>query len=230
MRVAAIIASGGVGKRISSAKKKQFLSVNDKPLLAHSIYPFQECKLINEIVIVAPKEEVERTEEEIVKANKYTKVSSVVTGGEQRQDSVYNGLLALKKIPDYVCIHDGVRPFVKIEQIEQALDAAKPSEALIFAFPVRNTIKEADKSGRVNITLARDKLWEVCTPQIFSYKIIMDAHKKALKDQYYATDDAALVERMNKEVKIFHCSATNIKVTHPVDVKIAQAIMADWSY
>lgn len=230
MRVAAIIASGGEGKRFSSLEKKQFQDLFGRPVLAHSTYPFQKSDLINEIVLVVPEEDLEFTREKVVNPFGLTKVSSIVAGGTKRQDSVFNGLSNLKNEPDFVFIHDGVRPFVKIEEIEKAFLEVEKYGAVIFAIPARNTIKKVDSTKNVMKTFSRDELWEAQTPQIFRYDWILEAFKRAFDENYYATDESTLIERVGHCVKVFPCSPENIKITYPVDLKLAQGILGEWRY
>ena len=230
MQTAAIIASGGVGKRFSTSSKKQFESLKGKPVLAHSIYPFQKSSLINEIVLVVPSEDIGMTEREIVDHFGFTKVKAVIAGGKERQDSVYAGLQNFKTKPDIVLIHDGVRPFIKIQEIEASISEARENGAVIFATKARNTIKKVSPSQKIISTFMRDEIWEAQTPQTFQYELILEAFKKAMNDKYYSTDDAALVERIGREVKVLEGSPFNIKITYPIDFKIAEAILEEWSY
>ena len=230
MHTCAIIVCGGSGKRFSGNCKKQYALLSNKPVLAHTIYPFQKSDSIDEIVLVVPKDDIETVKSSIVEKFEFTKVTNVVAGGEQRQDSVYNGLRSIKKIPDKVFIHDGVRPFIRIKEIEAAAKASQESNALIFAIKPRNTVKEIDESGDIVKTHKRENLFEALTPQIFSYDIIMTAHELAKEKNYYSTDDSALVERIGEKVKVFEGSSENIKLTFESDMLIAKKIMENWSY
>lgn len=227
-KIAAIIAGGGRGERFSSKFKKQFFKVKGKPLFAHSIHPFQRCKRITEIILVVPKEDLKEAAR-MIKAFGLSKVTSVVRGGQKRQDSVYNGLKSLKTKPKYVLVHDAVRPFVKISEIEKALGEVRRCKALIFATPAKNTIKTVS-GKKVSRTIMREKLWEAHTPQIFDFGLLMRAYKKAYREGFYGTDDAELTERLGAKVQVFPCAAENIKITNPADRKFLEAIMKDWRW
>jgi len=230
MQVAAIIAGGGEGRRFSSKVRKQFLEIKNKPVLAHSIYPFENSGIINEIVVVVPKNSTELAKKEIVAGYHYKKVSCVVAGGEKRQDSVWEGLKNLKQKPDYVYIHDGARPFIKISDIEKSFLDVQKYSALIFAVRAGNTIKRVGKDLVIVETLNREELWEAQTPQVFRFDLIKDAFQKAYSEKFYSTDDSSLLERLGKKVKIFQGSPLNIKITFESDLDFAKAIMENWSF
>lgn len=227
--VTAIVVSGGRGKRFSSRQKKQYSIINDKPIIIHSLHPFQHASIIDDIVLVVPGDDIDYVSD-LINKHGVKKVRKVVAGGEQRQDSVYEGIKHLNVSCEYVFIHDAVRPFIKMKDIAEGLDAAKKKGAVVFAIPARNTIKRADEDGKIIATLKRDELYEIQTPQIFKWEILIDAYKDAFNNGYYSTDDAALVERMGQTVEIFPGSPENIKITYEADLKTAKAIMEGWKY
>jgi 2-C-methyl-D-erythritol 4-phosphate cytidylyltransferase len=230
IRTAAIIASGGVGKRFSSSSKKQFCKINGKPLLYWSILPFQKSPFINRIVIVVTGEDMAYVRKAIVEKYKLTKVDCLIEGGRERQDSIFNGLRFMGEKPDYVFIHDGVRPFVKLKEIREALKAVRKGKGVIFATRARNTIKRVKANGSIIETIPRGELWEAHTPQVFDYDMILGAYKKAYRKKIYSTDDASLVEAIGKSVNVFPCSNENMKVTYRSDLKSASKILKAWRY
>jgi 2-C-methyl-D-erythritol 4-phosphate cytidylyltransferase len=154
----------------------------------------------------------------------------VVPGGETRQASVYQGLLALEKAVDAcdpVVIHDGVRPFVTREQIEACVSAAKQNGACILAVPAQDTLKQVkDDSTLIDTTLARHNVWLAQTPQAFTYALIRSAHERAHEDGVTGTDDAMLVERISHPVRVIPGSRMNFKITTPDDLALAEALAA----
>ncbi len=195
-----------------------FAPVAGKPILAHTLSVFELCSAIDEIVLVVGKHEIEAAGDLVGRFN-CGKVKSIVAGGSQRQDSVYNGLAAVTG--DIVAIHDAARPMVTCEIIERCVAAAREFEACIAAVPVIDTIKVADAQGAVAGTIDRSNLWSVQTPQAFSTQLVRAAYERAYADAFYATDDAALVERLGHKVSIVEGSYDNIKITTPADMSLA---------
>ena len=178
------------------------------------------------MVLVTSSEWVTYVAQEVVDRFDFKKVRKIVAGGEQRQDSVFAGLKALEGPPDFVAIHDSVRPFVSVEKIQVAINSCKEHGAAILAVRPKDTIKK-EKSGFVDKTPDRSLLWSVQTPQVFKYNLIMRAYDKAFKDGVYQTDDSALVERIAGKVKIVEGDDDNIKITVPMDLKWAEMKLVD---
>jgi 2-C-methyl-D-erythritol 4-phosphate cytidylyltransferase len=167
---------------------------------------------------------VDFVEQEVVERFAFAKVSGVVCGGMERQDSVYAGLRALHPPPDVVAIHDGARPFVTIDRITAVVAAGTEHGAAILAVCPRDTVK-TDAAGFVGKTLNRQTLWNVQTPQVFRYELAVRAHEQARQDGVYDTDDAALVERLGQRVKVVEGNSENIKVTIPADLRFAEYLL-----
>jgi 2-C-methyl-D-erythritol 4-phosphate cytidylyltransferase len=216
----AIIAAAGRSERMSG-RDKLFAVVGGKPLLAHTLSAFDVCRGVDRVVLVLSPENMERGRELVAEAG-LSKVAAVCQGGERRQDSVRNGLEALASC-QWVVIHDGARPLVTVELIEQGLEAAKETGAAIAALPIRDTIKEVKRLGLIGRTLSRGQLWAAQTPQVFRHDILLEAHRRA---QGEATDDAALVEKLGYQVKVFEGSPWNIKVTTAADLTLVDALLA----
>ncbi|HZX44483.1 MAG TPA: 2-C-methyl-D-erythritol 4-phosphate cytidylyltransferase [Candidatus Nanoarchaeia archaeon] len=221
----AIIVAAGEGKRMKSRVNKILMMLDDKPVIYHSILPFNNSALIDRIILVARREDIVDINH-LVKESKFSKVI-IAEGGEERQDSVFNGIKAIKeaKADDIVLVHNGANPFVDDKLIEEVIDSAKQDGACAAAIRAKDTIKEVDLEGYVVKTLERKKLWQMQTPQAAQYKILVKALVKASNDEYIGTDDAELIERSGHKVKIIECSKDNFKVTTPSDLENAKLVL-----
>jgi 2-C-methyl-D-erythritol 4-phosphate cytidylyltransferase len=225
MKADAVIVSAGKGLRFMEGKKKQFHFLEGKPILAHTLDQFETCPLIQSIRLVAGQEDMDYCLKEIIEKYRFQKVSQIVPGGKRRQESVKNGIDALPKDADIVVIHDGVRPFVTKAMIEDSIHSAVRYGAVILAMPVKDTIKMSNPDGTVLKTLDRESLWQVQTPQTFKVQVIKEAYFKAAEDAFIGTDDASLVERLGVKVHILPGSYTNIKITTPEDLWLANLFL-----
>ncbi|MGI6010817.1 MAG: 2-C-methyl-D-erythritol 4-phosphate cytidylyltransferase [Ruminococcus sp.] len=219
----AIVLAAGKGKRMGTRVQKQYLEVCGKPVLYYTLKCFQESPVIDEVILVTGKEEIEYCREKIVKNYHFTKVSGIVAGGDQRYDSVYEGLKICQNC-NYVFIHDGARPFVDEEILEEALAAVREYGACVAAVPSKDTVKIVNDDGIISDTPDRNKVWIVQTPQVFSYELIRGAYDKMMKLPHsHVTDDAMVVEWMEKRpVKVTKGSYYNIKITTPEDMQLAE--------
>lgn len=218
----AIIPSAGKGKRFGG--KKNYLSLNGTPVLARTIETLGDCPLIEAIVVVTRGEDIEYVKNSIVKKFNLKKVTAVVKGGKERQDSVAAGLLAAGRGFDFVLVHDGARPLVTQGILEHAIKAAYRHGASIAAMPPKDTIKEI--RGRfIKKTIPRNTLVSVQTPQVFKYDILKRAFEAAAKDVFRSTDEAALVERLGVKIIPTQGSYENIKITTKEDLAIAELIL-----
>lgn len=225
MKISAIIPAAGQSSRMGLGKNKQFLLLSGKPVLAHTLTIFQASAEIEEIIIVAASGEEEYCQREIVDRYGFSKVSQVIAGGKERQDSVYQGILALQSDTDLVVVHDGARPFLTTEMISTAIQSSLNSDGAIAAVPVKDTIKIVNSEGIVKTTPCRDQIWSVQTPQTFRYSILRKAHEKARNEGFLGTDDASLVERTGGKIRVIPGSYENLKVTTPEDLIIGEAIL-----
>jgi 2-C-methyl-D-erythritol 4-phosphate cytidylyltransferase len=205
-----------------AGRDKIFFPLGGYPLLAYAVTPFQESRLIRDIVLVLNRNNLKKGQE-LADKQCWSKVAEICLGGERRQDSVTQGLRRLKDC-EWVFIHDGARPFVDQEMIHRGLEAAQETGAAIAAVPVKETVKVA-QAGVVQETLPRQNLWVVQTPQVFRFDIITSAYEQASKEVTEATDDAMLVERSGYKVKLYAGSYDNIKITTPQDLQLAKAIL-----
>jgi len=227
VRTAAIITAAGAGIRMGGDQLKQFMELAGRPILAVTLDRFDLCPDIDGIVLVVPPGKVDYCRREIVEKYESAKVKKVVAGGEKRQDSVRLGLEATEGYYPLVLIHDGVRPLVPPELISRIVRAASQYRAVIPAIAARETVKEADRDGLVVKTHDRRCLWLVQTPQAFRYEDILEAHRRALEENWEEiTDDALLMERTGVPVKIIEGSEENIKITTPQDLELARFLLS----
>jgi 2-C-methyl-D-erythritol 4-phosphate cytidylyltransferase len=185
---------------------------------------FDSCSLVDEIFLVIPREDVEYCQKKIISLLDLKNHINLVHGGDKRQDSVYNGLKAITKNTETVVIHDGVRPFIQPEDLKECILVSKKYGACILGTPASDTLKRVNKSDIIETTLSRENIWLAETPQAFKYDLILKAHETARRDGYVGTDDASLVERMGKDVKIINGGRFNIKITKKEDLVIAKAM------
>lgn len=221
--VSAIILAGGKGKRMGKDISKQFILVKDKPIIYYTIKKFSDCKLIDEIILVLPKDEIEYCKKEVLE--KYSlKVDKIIEGGKERQDSVYNGLKALKN-SDIVLIHDGARPFVSEKIILEGIENAKKYGAAAPGVMPKDTIKVKDELSFSKETLKRESLIAIQTPQVFKKDIIVKCHERVREDNISVTDDTMVVERYGYKVYLYDGDYTNIKVTTPEDLILCEYLV-----
>jgi len=218
-KVGAVIAAAGSSQRMGGVDKI-FLSVVGKPLLAHVLDVFQECNMVDQIVIVLNEASLEQGRL-LVEEEGFSKVIGICPGGERRQDSVAEGLKRLEGC-HWVVIHDGARPCLTLDLIEKGLGEAHQTGAAIAAVPVKETIKVVEAEGTIQDTPCRENLWVAQTPQVFRFDIIMEAYRQRKGE---ATDDASLVEALGYKVKIYLGSYDNIKVTTSEELALAEIIL-----
>ena len=224
--VVALVPAAGRGLRMGGTVPKQFLSLGGEPLIIQSLRTLQAAPVVDRIVLAVPLADVEYCENEIVLRHRFTKVTKVVAGGIERQDSVRNALAQVPSETEIVLIHDAVRPFVTLQMIAEVVAAARKEGAAIIALPMRDTVKQVRTDGTIERTVDRSPLWFAQTPQAFRRDWIEIAHKKAYAEGIRATDDAFLVEWLGHSVAVVEGSGENIKVTRPEDLVIGEAILA----
>ncbi len=225
MKVGAIIAAAGFGRRMKADRPKQLLALNGIPIIIHTIRKFDISRVIDYIIVTAPRESVIEVSE-LIKSAEFQKPVIVVEGGERRQDSVASGLNHLQPGTDIVAVHDGVRPFVSTDDIENAVRQAERTGAAVLAVPIVDTVKQVEKDV-IDSTLTREHLVLAQTPQVFRTEILKQAFDRATKDEYYGTDESSLVERLGHPVAIVRGSERNIKITRPSDLSLARAFLEE---
>jgi len=232
----AIILAAGQGKRMNSAVQKQYLLINNKPVLYYALKAFEDS-IVDDIVLVAGNAEIGFCQREIVEKYGLQKVRIITAGGKERYHSVACGLSAITWECDYVFIHDGARPFVDIGMIERAFISVQKTSACVVGMPVKDTIKLADENGYVESTPDRSLVWQIQTPQVFERELITAAYQKLLSNEetiqngnVSITDDAMVVEYfMNKQVKLVEGSYRNIKITTPEDLCLAETFAESYN-
>ena len=224
--VVALVPAAGRGLRMGGSVPKQFLSVGGEPLIVQSLRILQAAHVVDQIILAVPSADIEYCKNEIVSRHRFTKVTKVVAGGAERQDSVRYALAQVPSDTDIVLIHDAVRPFVTQRMIDEVVAAARKEGAAIIALPMRDTVKQVRTDGMIERTVDRTPLWLAQTPQAFRRDWIETAHRKAHTEGVRATDDAFLVEWLGYSVAVVEGSGENIKVTRPEDMVIGEAILA----
>lgn len=203
---------------------KIFAPVLGWPLVNYSLDQLERCPSVDQIALVLDVKALERGAS-LVRERGYRKVVQLCPGGERRQDSVFNGLKALAGC-EWVIVHDGARPCLDDKMLRRGLAAAQECGAAVAGVPCKDTIKVVSTDMKVEDTPDRATLWVAQTPQVFRYRILMDAHQRCASD---VTDDAMMVESFGYPVKMFLGAYENLKVTTPDDLALAETLLRDWA-
>ncbi len=222
----AIIVAAGQGTRMGEGVDKLFLTVKGKPVVAHTWEIYESAGFIDEIVLVVRADHQAQFEELRVRWG-FRKSVRFVTGGQERQQSVWNGLEALDPSAEWVAIHDGARPCTPLDLVERIIEQAKISGAAVAARRVTDTIKESEDGQRVTRTLDRARLWTVQTPQAFRVAIIRRALEGVREAGRQVTDDTAACEWIGQQVSLVESEALNPKVTVPADLHVVEALLRE---
>jgi 2-C-methyl-D-erythritol 4-phosphate cytidylyltransferase len=238
-KVVAIVPAAGLGKRFGPGTNKPFQNLSGKPII---VWPLEILNAVVEVVEIIPVLKMEDMEYGLKIFEKYgiSKIKRIAPGGKERQDSVYNGLKLIEDKNCIVLIHDGVRPLIERNLVENMItELLSPSvppsqkggeggfngfDGVTLGIPLKDTIKEAE-NGIIKKTLRRDSLWAIQTPQVFRYNNILTAYERAMKEGFCSTDDAALIEKYGGKVKVIIGSYKNIKITTPEDLAIAEFLL-----
>ena len=228
-RTAAVVLAAVSGKRMNAGVKKQYMEIAGRPVLYYSLKAFEES-FIDEIVLVVSQDEIEQVQESYVNQCGFQKISRIVAGGKERYHSVACGLQAVHQDCDFVFIHDSARPMLTQEILQRVYRAVQEEEACVVGVPSKDTVKIADEQGYVSVTPNRSLVWNVQTPQVFSYPLVHSAYEELLQKEQellaagvQITDDAMVVEHLaHHKVKLVEGSYENIKITTPEDVQIAE--------
>jgi 2-C-methyl-D-erythritol 4-phosphate cytidylyltransferase len=225
-RTTALIVAGGQGLRMQLDIRKQYLDIDGQPIISRTLQIFDQCEEISDICLVIPESDHDYCRTRIIDPMNLVKPCKLVSGGAERQNSVYNGLLSLDLKPDdIVVIHDGVRPFVTDYHIRACIEGAVISGASILAIPLSDTLKLSDSDGNIKKTIDREMMWAAQTPQVFQFNLIKRAHELAFRNGVIATDDSFLVEVLGGSVKIIPGSRKNIKITTREDIVLATSLL-----
>ncbi len=224
--ISAIIAAGGIGKRMGADVPKQCLCIKDKPIIAYSVEKLNKIDDIKEIIVVCPKDFKTQIQEILSDKNLSKKIKNIVDGGTRRQDSVKNGIEQVSDDIDYVLIHDAVRPFIKEEILNKLIKQAYECGSAILGVRVKSTIKKCNGHGIVMHTVDRTDLWEVQTPQVFRKDLLLACYKKDIFSHRVFTDEAMMIEELgNSKVVIVEGEYSNIKITTKEDLVLAEAMV-----
>lgn len=215
--MAAVIVAGGGGRRMGGAVRKQYLEVGGLAILRRAIVSVTRTPRVHQVVLVLPPDDLAAPPPWLAELG-----CTLVAGGAERGDSVWNGLTAVSRDVGYVLIHDGARPFVPAALVEELLGQAP--RAAIAAVPVTDTIKEVGEDGVIVGTPDRARLWQAQTPQGFPLRELLRAYRLARREGFAATDDASVFERYAGPVRVVMGSYRNLKVTHPEDLPVAEAL------
>lgn len=227
-KITAIVLAAGQGKRMNTPVAKQFLSLQGKPVVYYSLKAFEESK-VDDIILVTGRDQVDYCRKEIVEHHCFRKVSKIIEGGQERYDSVFGALKEVTAV-DYVLIHDGARPFLSQKLIQTMIEEVQEYKACIVGAPVKETIKVIDSEGYIISTPNRNTLWSAQTPQAFEFEAIKKAYEEFYKEidkvRLGITDDAMVYEAyMKKPVKMLFGDYSNIKLTTPEDLILAESIL-----
>ena len=221
--ISAIVLAGGRGKRMNYHKSKQFIEIKGKPVLVYTLEKFIYNKSIDEVILVLPEDEVDYCKKEVLQ--RYSlKVDRIVIGGKERQDSVFNALEAMEKA-NIVLIHDGARPFISEKIIEEGIKYANIYGAAAPGVTPKDTIKVKNEDNISVDTPDRNMLVAVQTPQCFKYDEIYQCHRKVKEENAIVTDDTSVVERYGHKVYLYEGDYTNIKITTPEDLILAERLI-----
>lgn len=222
MKVFAVIPSGGLGKRVNSPLPKQYIKFNDKEIIAYTIEVFQKSNLIDGIVIAAQKEFYDLIKE-IKEKYSFTKIINIVEGGKERQNSVYNALISLPYDNDsLIAVHDAVRPLLSQKILTDAIETAKINGCAVVASKAKDTLITGNEF--VQSYIDREEIFIVQTPQVFRYDILLEAMKKAEKENFIGTDESILVHRLGNKINIVEGSSLNFKITNTDDIKLFEIL------
>jgi len=221
---AGIIVAGGKSERMGADMDKAFLSLGTKPVVLYSLFAFEKCRDIDEVILVVRKEKIDAARQ-AVRMFGCNKVKKVVGGGALRQNSVMNGLDEVGKDAEIVVVHDGARPCVTAELISQTVASARQHGSGIAAVKITDTVKSVEKGMIISETIDRTKLWLVQTPQAFKLSLLQKALAAVEKKKVKVTDEASAVELVSSGVRLVPASFSNIKITTPDDLTLAAALM-----
>ena len=219
--VAVVVPAGGVGRRFGSRTPKQFLRLGPTSILALAVRHFVRHPSVGDVIVAAPAEYLARTRRALTAVRGAARLT-VVTGGAERQESVWLGMQAVPAGAAVIVVHDAVRPFVTGALIDRVLAAARASGGAICALPIAETVKRV-RDGMVETTIDRSALWAVQTPQAFRAALLREAHEKARRDAFVGTDESMLVERLGHSITVVRGLPENVKITTPADLRRARA-------
>lgn len=223
-----IIPAAGSGVRMGSDIPKPFIKVGNRTILEHTVSRFLDSPLVGQIIIATSPDYIKTIEKMDMMSEGFGDVHlQVVEGGSERQFSIYNALRCVLDTMDLVAVHDAVRPFIRPELIETCVTVARDKGGAIVGVPAKDTIKQVNDKRVVTSTPDRSVLWQAQTPQVFQKQLLLKAYESAIADNFVGTDDASLVERVGGVIQMVEGDRENLKITYPVDLKIAELILGE---
>jgi len=219
-----IIPAAGIGKRMGSDTPKPYLMLKGKSVLEHTLSCFRDIDSLKQVIVSTSVSYHDQTSEILNRLFDEVE-TAVVEGGERRQDSIYNAFQEVSESIHYVAIHDAVRPFIRAGRITECLNATTGTGAAIIGVPVKDTIKQVDTDHIISHTPDRSALWQAQTPQIFRKDLYNQAYNYAIDHNVEVTDDASLFEAAGMDVRIVEGDRENLKLTYPVDFRIAEMLV-----
>lgn len=225
LKASAILLAGGKGIRMGESVPKQFLPLAGRAVILHSLEKFEACDAISEIILVLPEDKIDFFNQEILSHRIFHKLKKQTVGGVTRQDSTNSGFQWVDSTVDVVIVHDVARPLVSSETIQECVRVAYEAGASLAASPASDTIKECNEQGEVVATHSREKIFQAQTPQAARYEILKEALEGAYEEGFQGTDEASLIERIGKTVKVVVTESSNIKLTRPSDFVFAESIL-----
>jgi len=227
VKLAVIIPAAGSGSRMGSSKPKPFLLLGNQPILWHTITAFTQVNFVTQVIVCTSKEWLDDVDAIFNSISNEIIEFKAILGGTERQFSIQNGLNIVHDKVDLIAVHDAVRPFIGRALIKNTCQKAMQFGGAIVGVPAKDTIKKVDADLSITETPERKNLWQAQTPQIFQKKLLIEAYEAANIDKFIGTDDASLVERIGGVVKLVEGDRENLKITYPVDLKIAELILKE---
>lgn len=221
-KIGAVIVAAGSGLRFG--ERKQFKKLGTKPLYLYSLQRFIDCDLIDEIVLVVPKDLLKTITFGVKKLNQTPEIK-IVTGGKLRQDSVLAGVSTLSNQCEIVCVHDAARPFVSADLIQKTINACENNDGAVAAIPSHDTVKEVNSNNRIKRTIPREKIWLAQTPQAFHRSQLVKALSYAKENKIKVTDESTLLESLDYSIVVVEGDTENFKITTQNDWKFAELIL-----
>ena len=218
--IGALVLAAGRSQRMQGIDKT-FAPILGKPLILHTLAVFLDCLDIEKVVLVLPESSIEKARSLIEGIDNSDKLT-FCAGGDRRQDSATKGLHALGPCA-WVAVHDGARPCLSPDTLQTALSDARQHGSAVVAVPVTDTLKRADSHAFISATVSREGLWAVQTPQVFPFAVLQRAYREVSEN---VTDDASMVERLGVKIKLTPGSPTNLKVTNPADLQLAEMVLS----
>ena len=224
-KLAVIIPAAGSGSRMGSRVPKPFLKLRDVSILEHTIRAFATVDEVEQIIVATSVHWIDEVQSVLLNFKGSVRNLDVVEGGQERQDSIYNALSKISEDIDLIAVHDAVRPFISEVLIKECYESATRFGGAIIAVPAKDTVKKVGGDYIIQNTPDRSELWQAQTPQIFQKDLLKKAYDSAIHEKFTGTDDASLVERIGGSVKVVEGDRRNLKITYPIDLKVAELIL-----